>query len=28
VDPRQFSEGQLRTRLQAFCEMLLEKKAG
>ena len=28
IDPRQFSEGQLRTRLQAFIEMLLEKKAG
>lgn len=27
VDPRQFSEGQLRTRLQAFFEMLLERKA-
>ncbi len=28
VDPRQFSEGQLRTRLQAFFEMLLERKGG
>lgn len=28
IDPRQFSEGQLRTRLQAFIELLLEKKAG
>jgi benzoyl-CoA reductase/2-hydroxyglutaryl-CoA dehydratase subunit BcrC/BadD/HgdB len=28
VDTRQFSEGQLKTRLQAFCEMLLERKNG
>jgi benzoyl-CoA reductase/2-hydroxyglutaryl-CoA dehydratase subunit BcrC/BadD/HgdB len=27
VDPRQFSEGQLRTRLQAFFEMLQNQKA-
>ena len=27
VDPRQFAEGQLRTRLEAFVEMLVERKA-
>jgi benzoyl-CoA reductase/2-hydroxyglutaryl-CoA dehydratase subunit BcrC/BadD/HgdB len=28
IDPRNFSEGQLRTRLQAFLEMILGRKAG
>jgi benzoyl-CoA reductase/2-hydroxyglutaryl-CoA dehydratase subunit BcrC/BadD/HgdB len=28
IDPRNFSEGQLRTRLQAFVEMILDRKAG
>jgi benzoyl-CoA reductase/2-hydroxyglutaryl-CoA dehydratase subunit BcrC/BadD/HgdB len=27
IDPRNFAEGQLRTRLQAFVEMLLEQKS-
>ena len=27
IDPRNFSEGQLRTRLQAFMEMIIDRKA-